>query len=132
LITTYCLNAWSFIPVWEVQVSSLKTLDQIQWLKIHRLNVFKGKIKICDTVAVTGEECPQFIPGLVVSGLCEVEVSLTFYQFIIRHRHRQTTVFLEQASPVKNNGECSLQRAKQWFIRARTINQFVTPSCLNL
>jgi hypothetical protein len=33
-------------------------------------------------------------------GLCEVEVELTFYQFLILHRHH-TTVFLEQASPVK-------------------------------
>ena len=33
----------------------------------HLVNNSSSKIKICDTVAVTGETCLQLIPGLVVA-----------------------------------------------------------------
>ena len=52
------------------------------------------QLKNCDTVAVTGEEFLQLIP----------ELSRGFVDFFLIYNYTgQTTVFLEQASSVKND-----------------------------
>ena len=82
-------------------MDSISSMFTDKYLISVKINILKSEIvehlyKMCD--AVTGEECLQLIPGL----------SRGFVDFFLisklqpTHTHTaHTTVFLEQASPVK-------------------------------